>query len=55
MARQSVLSRPGVPLEFWAVMHEAALRPRFASRSAPCGSSCGGFVKLLGSPISQCS
>ncbi|MFI6548613.1 helix-turn-helix domain-containing protein [Streptomyces prunicolor] len=27
MARQSVLSRPK-PLEFWAVVHEAALRPR---------------------------
>jgi hypothetical protein len=32
MARQSVLSRPGAPLEFWAIIHEAALRLRFASR-----------------------
>ncbi|MFH9573058.1 helix-turn-helix domain-containing protein [Streptomyces sp. NPDC017454] len=32
MARQSVLSRPGAPLEFWAIIHEAALHLRFASR-----------------------
>lgn len=30
MARQSVLSRPD-PLELWAVIHEAALRPRVTS------------------------
>lgn len=30
MARQSVLSRPA-PLELWAVIHEAALRPRVKS------------------------
>ncbi|MER5499291.1 DUF5753 domain-containing protein [Streptomyces sp. NPDC002561] len=34
MARQSVLSRPGTPLEFWAIIHEAALHLRFASRPA---------------------
>ncbi|MEU5718249.1 helix-turn-helix transcriptional regulator [Streptomyces sp. NPDC020403] len=32
MARQSVLSRPGTPLEFWAIIYEAALHLRFASR-----------------------
>ncbi|MFG2291992.1 helix-turn-helix domain-containing protein [Streptomyces sp. NPDC048603] len=30
MARQSVLARPN-PLEVWAIIHEAALRPTFAS------------------------
>jgi transcriptional regulator with XRE-family HTH domain len=30
MARQSVLTRPE-PLEFWAIIHEAALRPRIAA------------------------
>ncbi|MFJ6212158.1 helix-turn-helix domain-containing protein [Streptomyces sp. NPDC092296] len=31
IARQNVLTRPQ-PLSFWAVIHEAALRPRFASQ-----------------------
>ncbi|MFJ4918675.1 helix-turn-helix domain-containing protein [Streptomyces sp. NPDC088725] len=30
LARQSVLTRPK-PLEFWAIIHEAALRPRIAA------------------------
>ncbi|MCI0386114.1 helix-turn-helix transcriptional regulator [Streptomyces sp. CNQ085] len=34
MARQSVLTRPGAPLELWAVVHEAALHHRFAVRPA---------------------
>ncbi|MFJ2020603.1 helix-turn-helix domain-containing protein [Streptomyces nodosus] len=34
MARQSVLTRPGVPLELWAIVHEAALHQRFAARPA---------------------
>ncbi|WP_327188880.1 helix-turn-helix transcriptional regulator [Streptomyces xinghaiensis] len=34
MARQSVLTRPGHPLELWAIIHEAALHQRFASRPA---------------------
>ncbi|WP_275522372.1 DUF5753 domain-containing protein [Streptomyces oceani] len=33
-ARQAVLSRPGQPLDLWAVIHEAALRKRFAARPA---------------------
>ena len=33
MARQSVLSRPQ-PLELWAVIHEAALRPRIRGNAA---------------------
>lgn len=33
MARQSVLSRPQ-PLELWAVIHEAALRPRIRGNTA---------------------
>ncbi len=32
MARQSVLTRPGAPLELWAIIHEAALHQRFAAR-----------------------
>ncbi|QMU68736.1 helix-turn-helix transcriptional regulator [Streptacidiphilus sp. P02-A3a] len=32
MARQAVLTRPGKPLEFWAIIHEAALHQRFAVR-----------------------
>ncbi|MEV0095281.1 helix-turn-helix transcriptional regulator [Streptomyces sp. NPDC050738] len=32
MARQSVLTRPGFPLELWAIIHEAALHHRFAAR-----------------------
>ncbi|MGW2046244.1 Scr1 family TA system antitoxin-like transcriptional regulator [Streptomyces sp. NPDC001858] len=32
MARQAVLTRPGSPLEFWAIIHEAALHRRFAVR-----------------------
>ncbi|GAA1899004.1 helix-turn-helix transcriptional regulator [Streptomyces sodiiphilus] len=31
-ARQAVLSRPDKPLEFWAIIHEAALHQRFAVR-----------------------
>lgn len=31
-ARQSVLTRPGVPLKFWAVVHEAVLHQRFTVR-----------------------
>ncbi|MFE2870943.1 helix-turn-helix domain-containing protein [Embleya sp. NPDC059259] len=31
-ARQAVLTRPGKPLEFWAIIHEAALHQRFAVR-----------------------
>ena len=31
-ARQAVLTRPGNPLEFWAIIHEAALHQRFAVR-----------------------
>ncbi|MGV9879930.1 helix-turn-helix domain-containing protein [Streptomyces sp. NPDC003006] len=34
MARQSVLTRPGSPLELWAILHEAALHQRFAARPA---------------------
>ncbi|MER6954707.1 helix-turn-helix transcriptional regulator [Streptomyces sp. NPDC000618] len=34
MARQSVLTRPGAPLELWAILHEAALHQRFAARPA---------------------
>ncbi|MFF3738219.1 helix-turn-helix domain-containing protein [Streptomyces sp. NPDC002566] len=34
MARQSVLTRPGTPLELWAIIHEAALHQRFAARPA---------------------
>jgi transcriptional regulator with XRE-family HTH domain len=34
MARQSVLTRPGAPLELWAIIHEAALHQRFAARPA---------------------
>ncbi|WP_424528870.1 helix-turn-helix domain-containing protein [Sphaerisporangium viridialbum] len=33
-ARQAILSRPGNPLEFWAIIHEAALHQRFAVRPA---------------------
>ncbi|MFC7382450.1 helix-turn-helix domain-containing protein [Sphaerisporangium rhizosphaerae] len=33
-ARQAVLSRPGNPLELWAIIHEAALHQRFAVRPA---------------------
>jgi hypothetical protein len=33
-ARQAVLTRPGGPLKLWAVIHEAALRQRFALRPA---------------------
>ncbi|WP_221355069.1 helix-turn-helix domain-containing protein [Streptomyces beigongshangae] len=33
-ARQSVLTRPGAPLELWAIIHEAALLQRFAVRPA---------------------
>ncbi|WP_326801888.1 helix-turn-helix domain-containing protein [Streptomyces sp. NBC_01788] len=32
LARQSVLTRPGSPLELWAIVHEAALLQRFAVR-----------------------
>ncbi len=32
LARQSVLTRPDGPLEFWTVIHEAALHQRFAVR-----------------------
>ncbi|MDT3396632.1 helix-turn-helix transcriptional regulator [Streptomyces sp. B1866] len=32
LARQAVLTRPGAPLRLWAVIHEAALRRRFAGR-----------------------
>lgn len=31
-ARQSVLTRPGSPLELWAIVHEAALHQRFVVR-----------------------
>lgn len=34
MARQSVLTRPGAPLELWAIVHEAALHQRFAAQPA---------------------
>lgn len=34
LARQSVLTRPGKPLELWAIIHEAALHQRFAVRPA---------------------
>ncbi|MFE7116103.1 helix-turn-helix domain-containing protein [Streptomyces sp. NPDC057654] len=34
LARQSVLTRPSNPLELWAIIHEAALRQRFAVRPA---------------------
>ncbi|GGR86679.1 hypothetical protein GCM10010252_26690 [Streptomyces aureoverticillatus] len=34
MARQAVLSRPGSPLELWAIIHEAALHQRVAIRPA---------------------
>jgi transcriptional regulator with XRE-family HTH domain len=34
MARQAVLTRPGAPLELWAIIHEAALHQRFAARPA---------------------
>ncbi|MFC9914267.1 helix-turn-helix domain-containing protein [Streptomyces sp. NPDC127197] len=34
LARQSVLTRPGSPLELWAIIHEAALLQRFAVRPA---------------------
>jgi len=33
-ARQAVLSRPDRPLQLWAVIHEAVLHQRFASRPA---------------------
>ncbi|MFJ8001839.1 helix-turn-helix domain-containing protein [Streptomyces sp. NPDC096310] len=32
LARQSVLTRPGQPLELWAIIHEATLHQRFAMR-----------------------
>ncbi|MFI6703177.1 helix-turn-helix domain-containing protein [Streptomyces sp. NPDC050509] len=32
LARQSVLTRPGIPLELWAIIHEATLHQRFAMR-----------------------
>jgi hypothetical protein len=32
LLRQSVLTRPGQPLEFWAIVHEATLHQRFAVR-----------------------
>ncbi|MEV7871729.1 helix-turn-helix transcriptional regulator [Streptomyces sp. NPDC088124] len=32
LARQSVLTRPGAPLEYWAIIHEATLHQRFAVR-----------------------
>ncbi|MEV5137358.1 helix-turn-helix transcriptional regulator [Streptomyces syringium] len=32
LARQSALTRPGKPLELWAIVHEAALHKRFAVR-----------------------
>jgi hypothetical protein len=31
-ARQAVLSRPGSPLQIWAVIHESVLHQRFANR-----------------------
>ena len=31
-ARQAILTRPSNPLEFWAIIHEAALHQRFAVR-----------------------
>ncbi|GII80088.1 transcriptional regulator [Sphaerisporangium rufum] len=34
LARQAVLTRPSGPLELWAIIHEAALRHRFAIRPA---------------------
>ncbi|MDF9816388.1 helix-turn-helix transcriptional regulator [Streptomyces sp. SPB162] len=34
LARQSVLTRPGNPLELWAIIHEAALHQRFVVRPA---------------------
>ncbi|MET7905781.1 DUF5753 domain-containing protein [Streptomyces sp. NPDC005355] len=34
LARQAVLTRPAAPLKLWAVIHEAALRRRFAGRPA---------------------
>lgn len=33
-ARQAVLTRPTRPLQFWAIIHEAALHQRFAMRPA---------------------
>jgi transcriptional regulator with XRE-family HTH domain len=32
LARQSVLTRPGQPLEFWAIVHEATFHHRFPGR-----------------------
>lgn len=32
LARQSILARPGAPLDLWVVIHEAALHQRFAVR-----------------------
>jgi transcriptional regulator with XRE-family HTH domain len=32
LARQSVLTRPGQPLEFWAIVHEATFHQRFPAR-----------------------
>ncbi|MCZ4123859.1 helix-turn-helix domain-containing protein [Streptomyces sp. H39-S7] len=34
LARQSVLTRPGKPLELWVIIHEAALHQRFVVRPA---------------------
>jgi transcriptional regulator with XRE-family HTH domain len=32
LARQSVLTRPGQPLEFWAIVHEATFHQRYPTR-----------------------